>query len=291
MNTSITAVPGVTAGHATDEAARTGCTVLRFDAGARGGVWVPGSAPGSREWAALDPDHVAGVVHALVFSGGSAFGLGTADGVMAQLAEEGIGFDTGYGLVPIVPAAILFDLHTATSRPGPEHGRAAARACSAEPLAQGRVGAGTGALIGVATGSPSPGGIGSAVMRVGEHHVGALAAVNAAGVLRTPGVQPDLSAGLPQGEGAWRGQTTLVAVVTDAPLDRGRCRVLAKMAAAGMARALQPAFSPFDGDVVFGLSTAAGASVDHAALLGLGDAAAEAVEVAIRRGAAEGAAT
>lgn len=282
---TVTDVPGVTAGHATDAAHHTGCTVLRFDSGARGGLFVPGSAPGSREWSALSPDHVAGEVHAVVLSGGSAFGLATADGVMRVLEEAGIGFDTGFGRVPIVPAAILFDLHTATRRPGASDGEAAARACSTEALAEGAVGAGTGARIGVATGAPREGGLGSWAIRVGAHTVGAVAAVNAAGALS--GDAPSLDAGLPQDAGAWRGQTTLVCVATDAPLDRGRCRVLAKMASAGLARALRPAFTPFDGDVVFAISTGDGPSVDNAALLALGDAAASAVERAIRRGAGE----
>lgn len=290
MNRTITAVPGLTAAHATETDHRTGCTVLRFDDGARGGLWVPGSAPGGREWAALDPDHVAGEVHAVVLSGGSAFGLRTADGVMVQLAEEGIGFDTGFGRVPIVPAAILFDLHTATARPSAALGLQAARQASSDALPEGRVGAATGALIGVATGSPVPGGLGSTAAEVGGWTVGAVAAVNAAGVvIDGTNAAPDLSRGLPQQEGAWRGQTTLVAVATDAPLDRSRCRVLAKMAAAGLPRALRPAFSPFDGDVVFAISTGSGSSVDNATLLALGDAAARLVEQAIRRGASLGA--
>ena len=126
MNATITAVPGVTAGHATDAEHHTGCTVLRFDGGARGGLFVPGSAPGSREWSVFDPSHVAGEIDALVLAGGSAFGLAAADGVMAALAREDIGFDTGMGKVPIVPAAILFDLHTATRRPTAVDGAVAA---------------------------------------------------------------------------------------------------------------------------------------------------------------------
>jgi len=285
MNTTLTAVPGVLAGHATDAERQTGCTVLRFPGGARGGLWVPGSAPGSREWAALDPDHVAGAVHALVLAGGSAFGLAAADGVMAVLSQQGEGFDTGYGRVPVVPAAILFDLHTATGHPTAVHGAQAAQAATADPLTEGRVGAATGALIGVATPAPRPGALGTWARTVGEYTVGAVAAVNAAGQVGTGAVE--LGAGLPQSTGSWRGQTTLVAVVTDAPLDRARCRVLAKMACAGLARVLRPAFSPFDGDVVFAVSTGSGESIDNAVLLGLGDAAADVVSTAVLRGAGQ----
>ena len=207
---------------------------------------------------------------------------------MRALDEDGIGFDTGFGRVPIVPAAILFDLHTATRRPTGDDGYAAARLATDGPLAEGRVGAATGAMIGVATGSPSPGGLGSWSTRIGGFTVGALAAVNAAGSVIVPGraaASPDLHAGLPQTAGAWRGQTTLVVVATDAPLDRARCRVLAKMASAGLARTLRPAFTPFDGDVVFAMSTTDGERVGNEVLLALGDAAAQAVATAILRGA------
>ncbi len=288
MNTTLTAVPGVLAGHHTDPVHRTGVTVLRFPGGARGGLWVPGSAPGSREWAALRPEHVAGRIHALCLAGGSAFGLAAADGVMTVLEAAGEGFDTGHGRVPIVPAAILFDLHTATRRPDAEAGAAAARAASRAPLPEGAVGAGTGARVGVGGGAPVPGGVGSWARAVGPHQVGALAAVNAVGAVVDPATGRILAGapdgeGLPGAAGAWRGQTTLVAVATDAPLDGPACTILARMAAAGMARALRPAFTPFDGDVVFAVSTGDGAAVDRVVLSQLGDAAAEAVATAIVR--------
>jgi len=286
MNATLTAVPGVRVGLATDVAHRTGVTVLRFDAGARGGLWVPGSATGSREWGALQADHIAGEVHAICFAGGSAFGLAAADGVMAALESDGIGFDTGYGRVPIVPAAILFDLHTATARPDATMGRQAALAASTAPVEIGAVGAGTGARVGVGGGAPAPGGQGSAATRVDAFVVGALAVVNAVGAVVDPRSGQVIAGGsqgegLPQTAGAWRGQTTLVAVATDAPLDRPACRILAKMAAAGMARALRPAFTPFDGDVVFAVSTGRGERVDAAALARIGAVAADAVADAI----------
>lgn len=283
MNRTITAVPGVLAGHWTHPSGTTGVTVLRFPGGVRGGLQVPGSATGSREWGALDPDHVAGAVHGLCLAGGSAFGLAAADGVMQVLEADGEGFDTGFGRVPIVPAAILFDLHSATARPDAAGGAAAARSASTAPLEEGRVGAAAGALVGVGSGAPRPGGLGSWASEVQRYVVGAVAAVNAVGDLLDRGVQVD-GDGLPASAGSWRGQTTLVAVATDAPLDRARCRILAKMATAGMARALRPAFTPFDGDVVFAFSTGSGTPVDNATLAQLGDAAAEAVARAIARG-------
>ena len=133
-------------------------TVLLFPRAARGGVWVPGSATGTRELGPLDPTQLAGEVHGLCLAGGSAFGLGAADGVMAVLAARGIGFDHGRGVVPIVPAAVLFDLHGSAGPPTAEAGRAAAASASTGPLAEGRVGAGAGATVGKATGNPAPGG-------------------------------------------------------------------------------------------------------------------------------------
>ncbi|MCK6503611.1 P1 family peptidase [Myxococcota bacterium] len=284
-----TAVPGVRAGHWTHPAGTTGVTVLRFPGGAQAGVAVPGHAPGSRELVVLEPTHLAGRIHALCLAGGSAFGLSAADGVMAVLAEDGEGFDTGHGRVPIVPAAILFDLPSGPHRPAAAAGSAAARACSSVPLAQGRVGAGAGARVGKAHGNVAPGGIGCA----GEHHgawtIAAVAAVNAFGGIRGPdgawvaggplagGAGPDL-------QGDWRGHTTLVAVVTDAPLSRVQCTILARMATAGLARAIDPAFSPVDGDVVFAVSTGAGEGPDPLALSALGAAAARVVAAAVVAG-------
>lgn len=288
MNDTITAVPGVRVGLATDPEGRTGVTVLRFPAGTRGGVWVPGSAPGSREWTALSPDHVAGEVHALCLAGGSAFGLAAADGVMAALEEEGEGFDTGLGRVPIVPAAVIFDLHTATARPDRAMGRAAARSASTAPVAHGPIGAGAGALVGTGGGAPEPGGQGSTVEACGLYRIGALAVVNAVGAVVDPTTGEEI-AGSVSGEGAllqagaWRGQTTLVAVATDAPLDRAGCQILAKMASAGLARVLRPAFTPFDGDAVFAFSTRRGALVDSTVLAGVGHAAALAVQASVLR--------
>ncbi|MEN0064543.1 MAG: P1 family peptidase [Myxococcota bacterium] len=285
---TITAVPGVRAAHATDEDGQTGVTVLRFDEGARGAVWIPGSAIGSRELNVLAAGHTATRVHGLCLSGGSAFGLSAADGVMAALLADGVGYQTEYGQVPIVPAAILFDLHTASVRPGPTLGEAATRAASREPLPQGRFGAGRGARVGMASGTPAPGGVGSAAVEVTPFTIGAVAAVNALGSIRDPKTGTWVAGGpvdwnqAPTPEP--RQQTTLVAVVTDAPLDRDAATVIAKMASAGMARAIEPAFSPFDGDVVFAFSTREGPPVERLQLLRLGAAAADLVATAIVRG-------
>lgn len=284
MNRSLTAVPGALAGHDTDEAAHTGATAVLFPEGAVASAFAPGSATGTRELGVLDPSHLAGRIDGLCLSGGSAFGLSVADGVLAVLQERGLGFETSFGRVPIVPAAILFDLHTATARPGPEHGRRAAESASAAPLPGGRVGAGAGARVGGACGDPAPGGFGGWAEACGDHHVGVGVAVNALGSVydRARGA---FVAGEPPGAelspGTWREQTTLVAVATDAPLTHGQCHVLAKMASAGLARALIPAFTPFDGDIVFAASTGRTGATEPRGLLELGHTAAICVERAV----------
>lgn len=281
----LTAVPGLTVGHWTHPAATTGATVVRCDTGAVGGVWVPGSASGSRELGALALDHLAGAVHAVCLAGGSAHGLAAADGVMAALTAAGVGFDTGHGRVPIVPAAILFDLDGGPHRPTADAGRAAAEAASSAPVPQGAVGAGAGARVGRGLGAPVAGGVGSAAVAVGDHVVGALVAVNAFGAIRDPDdgtwvSHPDGPAQPQVPEGDWRGNTTLAVVATDAPLDRAGCRVVAKMASAALARCCWPAFTPFDGDVVFALSTTPGAA-SPPEVAALGDAAAIALQAAL----------
>ncbi len=281
-------VPGVGAAHTTDAEARTGCTVLVFPDGAAAGVHVPGSATGTRELGVLEPGDRARRIHGLVLSGGSAFGLATADGAMHALSEAGIGHQVGEHVVPIVPAAILFDLAVATRRPMAADGRAAVITALAggAPLAEGAVGAGTGATVGMASGSPAPGGLGCSGTTVGRWSLAAVVACNAVGsVCDADGswIAGGEPAGMVAGEEG--GHTTLVAVVTDAALDREQCTVVAKMASAGLARALVPAFLPFDGDVVFCVATGkASGEVAPEALAGLGHAAAVAVADALRRG-------
>ncbi|MBW1879302.1 MAG: P1 family peptidase, partial [Deltaproteobacteria bacterium] len=186
INQTLTAVPGVLAGHWTHQSATTGVTAILFPNGARGGVWVPGSATGSREMGVLEPTHLAAHVHGICLAGGSAFGLSAADGLMEVLEERNIGFVTPHGLIPIVPAAILYDLHTAKARPDRASGRLAAEAASAEPVAEGPVGAAAGARVGRASGNHARGGVGTWAARWQDWTVGVLAAVNALGSVRDP---------------------------------------------------------------------------------------------------------
>jgi len=274
---TITDVPGVKAGHASDYNGGTGTTVLVFESGAAGAVDVRGLATGSRELGVLDPLHVTQQCHALCLSGGSAFGLAAADGVMKYLAEQGIGYMARVALVPIVPAAIIFDLSfiSADVRPDASFGYSAAKAATAGPLEMGSVGAGTGATVGKILGIENAvkGGVGSASVRSSEGAaVGALAVVNNLGDVldmetgkvlagaRDPetgnyidtekfmreGRPPEIAAGE---------NTNLVAVATDAALDKAGAAKLARMASAGMARVLAPAHSVFDGDLCFAFST------------------------------------
>ena len=291
-------VPGVRAGHWTHSSGTTGCTALVFPDGARGGVVVPGHAPGSRELGALAPTHLADALHGLVLSGGSAFGLATADGVMAALDARGIGLPVGRYRVPIVPAAILFDLGVAAVRPDAAAGRAAVDAAfGGAALAEGRVGAGAGATVGNAWGEPVPGGFGQSGARRGAFTIAVGVAVNAFGGVRDPDTGAWVAGGPAHDRarpgagpsGAPFGQnTTLAVVVTDAPLPRAACTVLARMAAAGLARATDPAFTPFDGDTVFAVSTGGSSGVAPLDLMQLGRAAAAAVGRACVRGVTVG---
>jgi L-aminopeptidase/D-esterase-like protein len=286
-NFTLTRVPGVLVGHWTDKAKSTGCTVLLFPDGARCGAVQLGSASGTREMGVFDPGHIAGKVHGMCLSGGSAFGLSTADGVVEFLESKGIGFDSGFGKVPIVPAAIIFDLATAKTRPNAESGRLAAEAASSAPVEQGRVGAGAGATVAKWGGGRLPGGLGSVAQDVGEYVIGALAVVNAVGSIRDPEtgkwIAGDGKAHLkPPKIGAdWAGNTTLVCVVTNAPFDSVQLTVLARMASAGIARAIYPAFTPFDGDAVFAFSTGNDEAIGMATLAHLSHVAANATTTSI----------
>ena len=185
MYDTITDVPGIQVGHYTDPVAVTGCTVVLCPEGAVGGVDVRGAAPGTRETDLLRPLNLVQQAHAVVLSGGSAYGLAAADGVMTYLEERGIGFPVGVGVVPIVASAILFDLAIGdpTVRPRPENGYQACVAADSTAPAQGSVGAGTGATVGKTLGPDRAvkGGLGCASRRVGDYVVGALVAVNALG--------------------------------------------------------------------------------------------------------------
>lgn len=262
----ITELPGVWAGHWTDHVGRTGCTVVLFPEGTVASGEVRGGAPATRETALLAPERLVDRVDAVVLSGGSAFGLATADGVMRFCEEQGTGFPTAHGNVPIVVGLSLYDLGVgdARARPGAEQGYAACLAASAGPLALGAVGAGTGATIGTWGGAAAalPGGLGGAVHRQGDLVVAALMAVNASGWVDTGDVVPR------SGGGGLATNTTVGVVATNARLDKVGCHLMAQSAHDGLARALVPAHTRFDGDAVVAASvgpdeTRVDAQVDH----------------------------
>lgn len=245
------------AGHWTHSSGTTGCTVVLVPEGATAGVAVPGHAPGSRELGALDALHLANHVHGIVLSGGSAFGLATADGVMRWLAEHDHGFLVGEHRVPIVPAAILFDLPVAEVRPDRESGWAAADAASREPLPSGRVGAGAGCRVAKASGISEPGGLGTAH----NEGVGAVVALNAYGSIRDPESGTWLTAPPAPRPAGLRvpasplGNTTLAVIGVEHTLTKAECTIVARMATAALARTCYPAWTTVDGDTVFVVST------------------------------------
>jgi L-aminopeptidase/D-esterase-like protein len=267
-------VQGILVGHDTNLEAATGCTVVVCETPTRGGVDVRGGAPGTRETDLLDPRCLVEVVHAVLLTGGSAFGLNAAAGVVRTLEERGVGFDVGVARVPIVPAAVLFDLGfgRADVRPDAEAGARATQAATHGPVAEGTVGAGTGATLGK-MGGPAlamKGGIGSASASLPDGHVvGALVAVNASGDVYDP-ESGALVAGARHPAGGWLAgdgnverretpfpgaNTTIAVVATDAPLTKTEISKVAQMAHDGLALAIRPAHTPFDGDTVFALST------------------------------------
>jgi len=267
-------VPGILVGHDTNLEAATGCTVVVCETPTRGGVDVRGGAPGTRETDLLDPRCMVEVVNAVLLTGGSAFGLNAATGVVRVLEERGVGFDVGVARVPIVPAAVLFDLGTgrADVRPDAEWGARATQSAARGPVAQGTVGAGTGATLGK-MGGPAlamKGGVGSASATLPDGHVvGALVAVNASGDIYDP-ESGALVAGARHPDGGWLAQsgnverreqpfpganTTIAVVATDAPLTKAEISKVAQMAHDGLALAIRPAHTPFDGDAIFALST------------------------------------
>ena len=274
-NGTITAVKGIQVGHATNRRARTGCTVVLCMAGAAAGVDVRGFAPGTRETDAIRPGRLVGQAHGVLLTGGSAFGLDAASGVMRFLEECGAGFATAHGVVPIVPAAVIYDLGVGDPRVRPDKamGYRACKAATEAPVPTGRVGAGTGATVGKAPGlSPADGGIGSACARLpGGATVGALMVVNAVGGV----VDPDSGDMVAGGHGVASGRkvevgrtsppergpgmpgtnTTIGVVATDAALSSVEANVVAAMAHDGIARAIRPAHTLRDGDTLFTLST------------------------------------
>ncbi len=297
---------GFAVGHWTDAGAGTGCTVVIPPPGARGGSDVRGGGPGTRELEVMGPLATAEEATAVVFAGGSAFGLAAADGAARWLEERGRGYETPGGRVPLVAGAVIYDLVGAGRRPDvrpdAESGYAACAAAAGGVPERGSVGAGTGAAVAKLLGRDSAvkAGVGyAATLTAMGEAVAALAVVNAfgdvigddGGVLAGPGGgdgetrrTADLVAQLERPPD-WREvpeqNTTLVCVCTDAALTKPGCAVVARMASAGIARAVDPVFTPVDGDVAFCLSSGAGAPRPYAALL-VGTVAATVTAAAIR---------
>ena len=297
----ITDVDGIKVGHFTDSRRPTGCTVILYERGAVAGVDVRGSAPGTRETDLLRPTNLVDKVHAIVLSGGSAFGLETATGVMRYLEEHDAGFATVAGKVPIVPAAILYDLAVGDGkiRPDADAGYRACVNAKSGPVEEGSVGAGAGATVGkIGGGRPMKGGIGTSSIRLEDGSVvGAIVAVNCVGDVVDPKTGRIVAgARTPDGKDfiniiqAFRtgrvptslGQSTTIGVIaTNARFDKAQMTKVAEMAHDGMARAINPAHTPSDGDTLFALST--GESSVRTSLAAIGALAAEAVSEAILR--------
>jgi len=304
-NDSLTAVSGLAVGHFTLAERPTGCTVVLAEPAAVAGVDVRGAAPGTRETDLLAPVNTVERVNAIVLAGGSAFGLDAASGTVRWLEEHGRGFDVGVAKVPIVPAAILFDLGVGDAhvRPTAECGYRAAAGASTAPVVEGSVGAGAGATVGKALGlaHAMKSGVGSSAIRLPDGLVvAALAVVNAFGDIVDPttgavvaGARSDdgrrfadVRQLLREGRlhaGQVGGQTTLVVVATNAQLTKTQATKMAQMAQDGIARAIVPAHTPVDGDTAFAVATGTlGRSAD---LLVIGSLAADATARAIVRAA------
>jgi len=308
---SITDVTGVKVGHSTDKRRPTGCTVVLVEDGAVAGVDVRGGAPGTRETDLLNPENLVEKVYAVLLSGGSAFGLDAASGVMKYLEEHNIGFDVqlpNVPKVPIVPAAILFDLDLGDPkiRPTSESGYKACQSASTGPVAEGSVGAGAGATVGKMLGLKwaMKGGVGTASIRLADGVVvGAIVAVNAWGDVRDPATgqiiagarSPDgkgfanviekLKAGIKL-ESLLPGRNTTIGVVaTNVALTKAQTTKVAQMAHDGLARTVNPVHTPYDGDTIFALAT--GKSDTQANVTVIGAMAAEAMAEAVVRAVME----
>jgi L-aminopeptidase/D-esterase-like protein len=296
----ITDVPGILVGHYTDRKAMTGCTVILCPPKTIASCEVRGSAPGSRELALLAPEKQMQEIHAILLTGGSAFGLGAANGVMKYLAENKMGYQTPWALVPIVPSAVIFDLNVGDSTIFPTQDDAYdAGANASVEVEQGNVGAGTGATVGKWHGldSAMKGGVGTSSIKIGEVIVGALAVVNAVGDII--GREGNILAGA-QHKGKFFGSenrlkslqnesmllrninTTLVIVATNVRLSKVDCYRVAQRAHDGMARAIVPSHTTFDGDTTFALSAGKiSAPIDLVAEMGA-EATAESIRAAVK---------
>ncbi|HEX4203803.1 MAG TPA: P1 family peptidase [Ktedonobacteraceae bacterium] len=265
MHDDITDVPGIRVGHYTDLDAATGCTVILSATPAVGGVDVRGGAPATRETDLLRPMYMVDEVHAVVLTGGSAFGLEAASGVMRYLEAQHIGFDTGVARVPIVPAAAIFDLAigSAQVRPDAASGYQACQEATGGPIAQGNVGAGTGATVGkmLHPGLAMKGGLGSASIQLADGTIiGAIVVVNALGNIVDPQTQQTIACArttidpFPSSSANPMSNTTIAVIATNAALSKEGANKVAQMAHDGMASAIKPAHTMFDGDTVFTLA-------------------------------------
>ena len=297
---SITDVAGIEVGHFTDTRRPTGCSVVIARAGAVAGVDVRGAAPGTRETDLLDPSNLVQQVHAIMLSGGSAFGLDAATGAVRWLEEQGVGLDVGVGRIPLVPAAVLFDLTVGDMkiRPDADAGYAACGAASRKAPAQGNVGAGAGAVVGKMFGlaNAMKGGIGTASVRVGKVTVGAIIACNAVGDVISPdnampiaGARTDdgkrlrdtrraLLAGEAPRPLLAGTNTTIGVIATDAQITKVQAHRLATVGHDGLARSINPVHTMTDGDTLFALGT--GLVDENLGMLVLATMAAEAVALA-----------
>jgi L-aminopeptidase/D-esterase-like protein len=299
---AITDVAGIAVGHFTDTRRPTGCSVVLARDGAVAGVDVRGAAPGTRETDLLAPSNLVERVHAVMLAGGSAFGLAAADGAMRWLEEQGVGLDVHFATVPLVPAAVLFDLPLgdARIRPDAAAGYAACAAASRAAPAQGNVGAGAGAMVGKVFGAARAmkGGIGTASVRVGGVAVGALVAANPLGDVVDPATgrviagarTADGRALLDTRRALLAGEaprpilagtnTTLAVIATDAALTKPQAHRLAQAGHDGLARTINPVHTMSDGDTVFAMATGL-AQAPSPGMMVLATMAAEAVARAV----------
>lgn len=298
----LTDIAGIKVGHISDLEAITGCTAILCEEGAAGGVDIRGSATGTEEIATLDPGHVTPQVHGILLAGGSAFGLEAASGVRRYLEHRGFGYNTGAAKVPIVPAAILYDLGIGKAgvRPTAAMGEAAAAAATDDAVKEGCVGAGTGATVGkiFGMGRAMKSGIGTFTVELaGGVLVSALVAVNALGDVRDLATGKIVAGARTTASGrdfadsnremmrgsvpgaVGRGNTTLAVAATNARLTKVQANKLAALASLGVARSIYPVNTMFDGDITFALSI----GTKTADINALGTAAAEAVAQAILR--------
>ncbi|HMC07276.1 MAG TPA: P1 family peptidase [Solirubrobacterales bacterium] len=304
MSAPVSPPAGFAVGHWTDADGATGCSVVIPPPGSRGGVDVRGGGPGTRETDVIGPFAGTSEVTAVLLTGGSAFGLAAADGVVHWLEESGIGYATPGGIVPIVPAAVVYDLAEGDprARPGPEAGYAACASAVPGIPERGRVGAGTGAAVGKILGREraTPGGVGYAAAMSGRGEtVAVLAVVNAfgdvigedgqvlagprgeeAGALSTAALVAAME-GPPDWSRLEERNTTLACVMTDAALDKAACSRVARMASGGVARAVDPVHSDVDGDVAFCLASGAG-DTDRFGPISIGTIAATITAAAVR---------